>query len=289
MIRSVELELKTVSEANAREFWRARAERRAGQRAAVRKVLDEDFGRAKPALDLVEKLASGQTVARLGQLTVELTRIAPGELDADENLPMSFKAIKDEIADWLGLRTDRDKRVRWSFRQERSARGVYKIRIEIRDVAPGADIRVQRATSAEHEAGALLPTHPKAKPPRPQSGQGALAFTCSFAALPWEQTPCPDCSGRGGDLGGGQPCCTCYGNGLSRACVLTPLSRFAGLDDPPRSIEWRVPVAHLARYGRDTVTLHRRTFRSKATGRCWLYETTSPHPAALHENDTKEI
>ncbi len=291
MIRSVELELKTISEANAREFWRVTAGRRADQRELVGKALREEFEASRPMFEAIEHLATGQPVAKLGQVVVELTRIAPGELDPDENLPMSFKAIKDEIADWLGLRTDRDKRVRWAYRQERSAAGVYKIRIAIRDDAPGADIIVQRATQAEHEAGKLLATHPKAKPPRPREGQAELPFARAFAALPWEACSCVTCSGSGkvttaGLIGLVGTCATCSGTGLSPHRVLAPLARFAGLDDPPRTIEWRVPREHLVHFERDTVTLHRRAFSSKSTGRCWLYETTSPHPATTH--DTKE-
>jgi hypothetical protein len=51
--------------------------------------------------------------------TIKLTRIAPRFLDWDDNLPMSFKSVKDGICDWLGV-DDRDREaVKWSYDQKK--------------------------------------------------------------------------------------------------------------------------------------------------------------------------
>jgi hypothetical protein len=64
---------------------------------------------------------------------VVLTRITPSArgLD-DDNLGSSFKAIRDEVAAWLGI-DDRDPRVRWRCEQEKGAPKVWAVRIEIRE------------------------------------------------------------------------------------------------------------------------------------------------------------
>lgn len=65
-------------------------------------------------------------------LTVTVTRVAPGQLDAHDNLPGSCKAIVDAIAAWLGL-DDRDPRLSWQYDQRRDGRTVgVGIRIERR-------------------------------------------------------------------------------------------------------------------------------------------------------------
>lgn len=53
--------------------------------------------------------------------TIKLTRIAPRTLDPDENLPMSFKSVKDGICDWLGVDDGVKSRdlVKWSYHQQK--------------------------------------------------------------------------------------------------------------------------------------------------------------------------
>jgi len=93
------------SAANLREHWATKAKRVAEQRALgamkVRQVTD--------AADRAGLLAAG--------LVVTLTRIAPRALD-DDNLASAFKAIRDGVADALGI-DDRDPRVSWRYAQER--------------------------------------------------------------------------------------------------------------------------------------------------------------------------
>jgi len=63
-------------------------------------------------------------------LHVTITRIAPGSLD-DDNLAGSCKGLRDGIADAFMV-DDRDPRVTWSYLQERSGRGVYGARVDVR-------------------------------------------------------------------------------------------------------------------------------------------------------------
>lgn len=54
---------------------------------------------------------------------VTLTRVAPSNgLDSD-NLQGGLKAVRDELAVWLGV-DDRDPRVEWKYAQRRGAWGV---------------------------------------------------------------------------------------------------------------------------------------------------------------------
>ena len=66
-------------------------------------------------------------------VVVTFTRLGGKELDADDNLPMCFKTMKDVIAeDWLGLPNDRDKRVSWRYRQAAAWSHGCEIRIRTR-------------------------------------------------------------------------------------------------------------------------------------------------------------
>lgn len=111
----VEIPLRTVSEANAHAHWRTRWARTRAQR-----------------------LATGLSLARTGvrasaPANVVLTRMAPSTgLDSD-NLVSAFKAVRDAVAEWLGV-DDRDTRVTWQYRQERTPRGVWAVRIQIEQV-----------------------------------------------------------------------------------------------------------------------------------------------------------
>jgi hypothetical protein len=62
-----------------------------------------------------------------GPWLVRLVRLAPRRLD-DDNATASMKAVRDEVAAWLGV-DDRDSRVRFVVEQER-AKG-YAVRIVV--------------------------------------------------------------------------------------------------------------------------------------------------------------
>jgi hypothetical protein len=60
---------------------------------------------------------------------VTFTRLSAGELD-DDNLAGSCKAVRDGVADWLGV-DDRDKRVQWRYSQGRCPRGHFGVNVRI--------------------------------------------------------------------------------------------------------------------------------------------------------------
>lgn len=79
--------------------------------------------RVGAALRTVRAITAADLVA------VRLTRIAPKALDTD-NLAGGFKAIRDGIADALGI-DDGAERLRFSYAQERGAPKLYAARVEV--------------------------------------------------------------------------------------------------------------------------------------------------------------
>lgn len=110
----LELPLRTVSEANVRDRWRTRARRAADHRGTVAKAL-------RPRTGVLPK---GESI------DVELVRVSAGTLD-DDNLRSALKAVRDGVADALGLKSDADPRVRWSYSQQRCERGQHAVRINV--------------------------------------------------------------------------------------------------------------------------------------------------------------
>ena len=111
---TVFLPIRTVSEANVREHWGVVAKRAAAQRA-------ESYYRLRN----YRRAVVGKSV------TIELVRIAPRKLD-DDNLARSFKAIRDGIADAMGVR-DNDRRIRWAYDQRSDGVKTYGVEVNIRD------------------------------------------------------------------------------------------------------------------------------------------------------------
>jgi hypothetical protein len=64
-------------------------------------------------------------------LVVTLTRVTPRELDDGDNLATSLKAVRDGVADYLGLRSDRDPRVAWRYAQTHGAPHEYAVRVAL--------------------------------------------------------------------------------------------------------------------------------------------------------------
>jgi hypothetical protein len=89
----VELPLHVQSEANGREHWAVKAKR----------------------VKLHRHTACVLVPLHPLPCVVTLTRIAPRILD-DDNLASGFKAIRDGVADRLGV-DDRDPRVQWRYAQ----------------------------------------------------------------------------------------------------------------------------------------------------------------------------
>jgi hypothetical protein len=101
----IAIPIKTGNGLNGREHWRARSRRVKVEREAVALMLG---GRTKPNLPCV----------------VQLTRIAPSNGLDDDNLSGSLKAIRDQVAQWLGVDDKRSDVVRYSYAQRRGPWGV---------------------------------------------------------------------------------------------------------------------------------------------------------------------
>lgn len=107
----VTLPVRIESVANKREHWSRKAERTKQHRFAAIAVPQHPL-----------------------PCVVTLIRVAPRALD-DDNLASGFKALRDGIADRLGV-DDRDPRVSWRYLQERGRAKEYaaKVRIEPKEV-----------------------------------------------------------------------------------------------------------------------------------------------------------
>jgi hypothetical protein len=110
---TLELATRTVSVANTREHWAAKASRAKRHRGMAWAEM---------------RYAFGQPVF-LSPLKITLTRIAPRQLD-DDNLRSALKATRDGIADWLTI-DDGDPRLSWEYAQEKGKPKQYAIRIEV--------------------------------------------------------------------------------------------------------------------------------------------------------------
>ncbi len=106
------LSLKLESEANARGLhWRAK-------HARVKEI------RTWAGLMTKQKMQPWMR----DPVVVVVTRLAPRLLD-DDNIYGSCKAVRDGIADGLGLKSDRQDKISWFAAQEKAAR--YSVRILI--------------------------------------------------------------------------------------------------------------------------------------------------------------
>ena len=124
----VTLPIRTISENNAREHHMARARRRKAQRDMT-------------ALAIRAHLRSATLAA---PYLVTLTRLAPRKLDGD-NLQGAMKAIRDGVADALGVDDGDESAVTWAYDQ-RPATGPallrgqgVEVRVEARVVSPARD------------------------------------------------------------------------------------------------------------------------------------------------------
>lgn len=97
--------IKTGRGMNSREHWRARSKRVKAEREAVALLLN---GKEKPQLPCI----------------VTLTRLAPSNGLDDDNLAGSLKAVRDQVAQWLGVDDKRREIVRYEYEQRRAPWGV---------------------------------------------------------------------------------------------------------------------------------------------------------------------
>lgn len=109
LVICVPLPLRIVSVANLREHWRTRANRARLHRSTAQAVLRSHPVPAMP-------------------VTVTLTRVSPRALD-DDNLAHAFKAVRDGVADWLGL-PDNNPAIRWQYAQRKGKPAGAEIVVE---------------------------------------------------------------------------------------------------------------------------------------------------------------
>ena len=101
------------SRANIREHWTITAKKTKEQRSFIKTILNSSkFEKELPSI-------------------VTLCRIAPRRLDGGDNIGMAFKAIRDGITDWFGLKNDDDSRLFWMYAQESIAPKYYALRITL--------------------------------------------------------------------------------------------------------------------------------------------------------------
>lgn len=108
------LPLAVVSEANQREFWAKKHRRSASQREQIAQEWLVAFGKNTPK----------------PPCRIRLTRLGGTRIDTDDNLNISFKAVRDELARIIGL-DDRSPLYTWEYAQEPG--GERGIRIEIEE------------------------------------------------------------------------------------------------------------------------------------------------------------
>jgi hypothetical protein len=118
-----DLPVKTISEANTKEHWSKGYKRHKKQQQYIRFAFLEH----RPKITL--------------PVQITLTRIAKRDLDKDENLPMAFKYIKDEIARCLFPGTalgqaDDDPRLIWKYDQIRGSPAI-RVSFECLSLASG--------------------------------------------------------------------------------------------------------------------------------------------------------
>jgi len=97
--------LRTSSGLNMREHWTAKARRVKRERTIVGLAL---MGKKKPAIPC----------------SVLLTRVAPSNGLDDDNLVSGLKAVRDEVAAWIGVDDKLSSLVRYRYAQKRGPWGV---------------------------------------------------------------------------------------------------------------------------------------------------------------------
>ena len=110
----VRMNMKIVSVANLRMHWAVKAKLAKDQRTRTRMSLNA---------------AAQSSGAEMLPVTVVLTRVAPRRLDGD-NLQSGFKAVRDGVADWLGV-DDGNGLIDWQYVQRSGRAGEYAVEIEV--------------------------------------------------------------------------------------------------------------------------------------------------------------
>jgi len=111
MLHTVELPgMRLVSEANVRQHWSRKAKRAKSYRSVVCMALGPPWKGGLP-------------------VSILIVRYGPRKLD-DDNLVRACKAVRDGVADWLGI-DDGDAQLRWTYAQFTDK--VYGVRITVKE------------------------------------------------------------------------------------------------------------------------------------------------------------
>jgi hypothetical protein len=110
----VRMNMKIVSVANLRMHWAVKA-----------KLVRDHRTRTRMSLNA----AAQSSGLEMLPVTVVLTRVAPRRLDGD-NLQSGFKAVRDGVADWLGV-DDGNGLIDWQYVQRSGRPGEYAVEIEV--------------------------------------------------------------------------------------------------------------------------------------------------------------
>ena len=108
----IRVPIKIVSVANLRLHWAVKAKLAKSHRSKAFSALASVAAPPAPPCTLV------------------LTRVAPRALDGD-NLQSAFKAVRDGVADWLGV-YDGHKDLDWQHSQRKDGTKVYAVEIEVK-------------------------------------------------------------------------------------------------------------------------------------------------------------
>ena len=107
----IRMPVKIVSVANLRLHWAVKAKLAKSHRSKAFSALASVAAPPAPPCTLV------------------LTRVAPRALDGD-NLQSAFKAVRDGVADWLGV-DDGHQQLDWQYKQRKDGSKVYAVEIEV--------------------------------------------------------------------------------------------------------------------------------------------------------------
>ena len=110
------IDVRVDSETNGREHWAAKYARKKKQKSAL-------------LAEWMYAINRGEARRVALPCAVRLTRIGPKRLDGD-NLAESFKAIRDTIANMVGV-DDGDERIKWEYEQVAVGKRVYQVRVEV--------------------------------------------------------------------------------------------------------------------------------------------------------------
>ncbi len=131
MLVDIVVPIATKSRSNARVHWRGRQKTTKNERSATCIMLLKTGLSTADRVDVVggkERLTRTLIDAPL-PCAVTLTRLSERFLD-DDNVRDALKAVRDEVAAWLGV-DDRDERVTWRYGQQKMQRGCFGVRVQL--------------------------------------------------------------------------------------------------------------------------------------------------------------